>query len=343
VNPKDHSAWLSLTREDPVDRHRQIVDAHHHLHQAGSRKDPYLLEDMLANTRAGHNVTHAVFVEAGTAFLQQGPDFLRSVGETEFVAGEARRSRLSPTRVAAIIAFGDLTVGLGELDEMLDAHEAAGSHLFRGIRYATTWDASPEVYSGGWPGWMDPPPGLMGEERFRRGVARLGEKGYCFEAYLYHHQIPELATLAGFSETMTMILDHTGMPLNVGPYTDREVVRSDWKAGLKQLVAHPNVILKLGGMGMDSWFFGRGWAANERPPGSDEVVECWRDDLRWCIDTFGPSRCMFESNYPTDRATLDYTVIWNAFQKIASVYSDKEQDTLFAGTAARAYGMNLHD
>jgi L-fuconolactonase len=336
-----HSEWINLTQEEPVDPGQQIVDPHHHLHQAGSGKDPYLLEDMLANTRAGHNVTHTVFVEAGTAFRRDGPVALQPVGETEFVASEARRSEQSPTRVAAIIAFGDLTVGDDEVDEMLDAHETAGSGLFRGIRYVTTWDASPAIYSGGWPGWMDPPPGLMAEKRFRRGVARLGQRGYCFEAYLYHPQIPELACLADAFEDITMVLDHSGMPLNVGPYTDRDAVRDEWRKGVRLLVSRPNTIMKLGGMGMDSWFFGAGWAANVRPPGSDEVTEYWGDDLRWCIDTLSPSRCMFESNYPVDRATLDYTVIWNAFQKIASSYSEKERHDLFAGTAARVYGIDL--
>jgi predicted TIM-barrel fold metal-dependent hydrolase len=71
--------------------------------------------------------------------------------------------------------------------------------------------------------------------------------------------------------------------------------------------------------------------------GSDEIVERWGDDIRWCIDTFSPWRCMFESNFPVDRRAVGYTVLWNAFQKIASGYSNDEQNSLFAGTAARVY------
>ena len=84
---------------------------------------------------------------------------------------------------------------------------------------------------------------------------------------------------------------------------------------------------------MDS-VFGMGWSTRERPPGSDEVVQWWGDDIRWCIDTFGPARCMFESNYPVDRMSLGYGVIWNAFQKIASSYTSDEQEDLFVDTAA---------
>lgn len=336
----DRTEWITLTEEEPVDPHRRIIDSHHHLHKPGSGKEPYFLEDLLGFTRAGHNVTHAVFVEAGTGYYDQGPEELRPVGETEFVAREARRSDDSPTRVATIIPFADLTLG-ERLDGVLEAHERAGGGRFRGIRYATTWDASPDIYTGGWPGWMDPPPGLMGEERFRRGVARLGEKSYCFEAYLFHPQLGELGALARAVEGTTIVVDHFGMPLNTGPYKDRDVVREQWRKGMSDVASSPNTVIKIGGMGMDTWFFGAGWATWARPPGSDDVVEWWGDDIRWCIDTFGPSRCMFESNYPVDCAAVGYTVLWNAFQKIAVDYTDIEQDDLFAGTAARAYRIDL--
>jgi len=82
---------------------------------------------------------------------------------------------------------------------------------------------------------------------------------------------------------------------------------------------------------------GTGWSQQGRPPGSDDVVARWQDPIIRCIETFGPSRCMFESNYPVDRQSLGYTVIWNAFQKIAAAYSPAEQDDLFAGTATRVY------
>jgi predicted TIM-barrel fold metal-dependent hydrolase len=340
MSEADPLARIPVTREDAVDPHRQIVDSHHHLHQAGTDKAIYLLDDMLSHTRAGHNVTHTVFVEAGTGFRSGGPETLRPVGETEFVAAQARQSDQCATRVAAIVPFADLTLG-DALDEVLEAHERAGQGRFRGIRHATTWDASPEIYTGGWPGWTDPPPRLMAERRFRRGVALLRKRGYLFEAYLFHPQIPEMASLARSFEDMTMVLDHMGMPLNVGPYRDRDAARAEWKRGLLLLASCPNTTMKLGGMGMDSWFFGAGWSAQERPPGSDQVVNYWGDDIRWCIDTLGPDRCMFESNYPVDQATLDYTVIWNAFQKIAAGYSNEEQNDLFAGTAARVYGIDL--
>jgi predicted TIM-barrel fold metal-dependent hydrolase len=82
-----------------------------------------------------------------------------------------------------------------------------------------------------------------------------------------------------------------------------------------------------------------GWAALDVPPSSEEVVAYWGDDVRFCIDLFGPSRCMFESNFPVDRQALTYPVVWNAFQIVASGYTDAERDDLFSGTATRVYRL----
>ena len=322
--------WLALTREEPLDPRRRIIDAHHHLHESGDYK--YLLADLVADARSAHNVTDTVFVEAMESYRQAGPEALRPVGETEFVAAQARKSDQGATRIAAIVAFADLRLG-DAVEEVLDAHEVAGEGRFRGVRHSTAWDASPDVS----PGYMNPGPGLMADEGFRRGLALLGAKGHSFDAWLYHPQLPQLADLARSVEGTTIVLNHLGVPLNVGPYHDRDAVRAVWRAGMSQLAVAPNAVVKLGGVGMDTYFFRTGWSSWERPPGSDDVVAWWGEDIRWCIDTFGPSRCMFESNYPVDRDAVGYTVLWNAFQKIAAAYSDEEQNQLFAGTAARVY------
>lgn len=326
--------WIDLTREEPFDPRRRIIDAHHHLLDARDKR--YLADDLLANTRAGHDVTDVVFVETLAAYRQEGPARLRPVGETEFVAAQSRRSVPGGTRVSAIIAFADLSLA-DDVDEVLEAHEEAGDGLFRGIRHATTWDASTEVPVG----HARPRRALMAEKDFRRGVERLGELGYCFEAWVYHPQLRELADLAAGVAGTNIVVDHLGAPLNVGPYRDRDAVRSVWRDGLSRLAACPNVTFKLGGVGMDAKLFRTGWSTLPRPPGSDQVVEHWGDDLRWCIDTFGPSRCMFESNYPVDRQSIGYTVLWNGFQKVASVYSDQEQEDLFSRTAARVYRIPI--
>src|SRR4051794_40131573 len=100
-------------REEPVDPRRRIVDPHHHLVADGRHlgaDGQYLLDDLLQDTRAGHNVTHTVFIECDAAYRADGPEALRPVGETEFVAEQARRSDDLDTHIAGIVGYADLTL-----------------------------------------------------------------------------------------------------------------------------------------------------------------------------------------------------------------------------------------
>ena len=84
---------------------------------------------------------------------------------------------------------------------------------------------------------------------------------------------------------------------------------------------------------------GFGWHLADRPPTSDEFVAAQGRYYRHTIECFGPDRCMFESNFPVDRMSISYPVLWNGLKKIAADYSPAEQDALFAGTATRVYGL----
>jgi predicted TIM-barrel fold metal-dependent hydrolase len=106
-----------------------------------------------------------------------------------------------------------------------------------------------------------------------------------------------------------------------------------------ELARFPRVHCKLGGLGMDT--FGSPWLGRPERPTSEEVAATWGPFVRACIDTFGPDRCLFESNFPVDRATVDWVVLWNAFKRISAGYSPAERAELFAGTAARFYGLDL--
>lgn len=327
----DRFEWLSQVHEEAVDPDREIVDPHHHLWDRGG--STYLADQLLDDTTSAHRVTHTVFVECMANYREDGPVHLRPVGETEFVVAEAvKMESRGGTSLAGIVSFADLCLGAAVV-EVLDAHEESGRGLFRGIRYATACDGDSEIK----PAHTKPPPGLMSEAAFLAGAAVLAERGYSFDAWLYHPQLPELTAMARDLPGLTIVLNHLGAPLRIGRYSERyDDVLSEWKKSLTDLAACPNVVLKVGGVGMDS-FFDMGWADRSAPPNSDEVADHWKDPVRWCIDTFTPNRCMFESNYPVDRQTLPYAVLWNSFQKMVADYDDDEQDALFAQTARRVY------
>ena len=85
---------------------------------------------------------------------------------------------------------------------------------------------------------------------------------------------------------------------------------------------------------------GFGWHTAPRPPTSDEFVAAQARYYVHTIECFGPDRCMFESNFPMDRMSLSYRVLYNAFKKIAAPFSPSERDALFHDTAARVYRLD---
>jgi len=50
---------------------------------------------------------------------------------------------------------------------------------------------------------------------------------------------------------------------------------------------------------------------------------------------------MFESNFPVDKGTCSWLVLWNAFKRLASGSSADEKQALFHGNACRIYGLDL--
>ena len=327
----DRHDWLARTVEVALDPHRPIIDPHHHLWDRGG--STYLAAELLADTRASHNVTHTVFVECSSAYDDDSPAHLAPVGETRFVAAQASTAQqLGGTTIAAIVGHVDMCLG-DRVEEVLAAHDAAGGGLFRGIRHGTNLSVHPDVRTG----HHNPTPYLMADPAFRSGVSKLADMGFSFDAWLYFDQMGELADMARAIPECTIILDHLGGPLGVGPHaTARSEMLEVWSTGVAAVASCENIVLKVGGIGMEH-YFGTPWSGLAQPPGSEEVAEYWRDMIHRAIDAFGPDRCMFESNFPVDRQTLPYTVLWNSFQILAAGYSAAEQQALFAGTAANAY------
>ena len=332
----DHAAWLAQVSESALEPELAICDAHHHLWlDEGHTGWPYPLADFHADTMAaagptpGHNVVHSVFLECGAQYRDQGPEHLRPVGETEFVAELAERNAGSGrTDIAAIVGAADLLLG-DAVAEVLEAHELAGRGRFRGVRYIVAQDEAKNLR-------MSTPAGVMQDPRYLEGVRTVGRLGYSYDTMCYHPQIPELVEVARACPDVTIVANHLCGPLGVGPYRDRRAeILAWWRARMSELAACPNVVLKLGGIGMP--MLGLRWDRQERPPTSEELAAPWRDEFRHCIDAFGPSRCLFESNFPVDKRCCSYTVLWNAFKRIAADYSAAEKQQLFHDSAARVY------
>lgn len=322
--------WLALVDEEIVDPDQEIIDPHHHLWPPGGSL-PYDLADLHADTGAGHNIVGTVFVECGASYRADGPEHLRSVGETEFVAERASASGATGAEILGIVASCDLR--RDDLDEVLDAHDAAGDGRFRGIRHAIARETDPALRIPG-----RAPEGLAEDIDFRRGVARLGERGLTYDSWHYHHQNAAFADVARACPGTTMILDHFGTPLGVGRFEGKlDEIFETWKNDIAEIAALPNTIAKIGGLAMPD--NGYGWHRQAQPATSDELVAAQERWYLHTIDCFGPDRCMFESNFPVDRFSINYVSWWNAAKKMASRFDQAERDAMFAGTARRVYRL----
>jgi predicted TIM-barrel fold metal-dependent hydrolase len=324
-------AWLDRLKEPIIEPELPIVDPHHHLWDRGGWR--YLLDELLADTGSGHNIVATVFVQARSMYRETGPAEMRPVGETEFVNGVAAMSAsgsYGKTRAcAAIVGHADLSLG-GRVEPVLTAHLRAGGDRFRGIRHITAWDADSSLLNPAY----SPPPRLMAANNFREGFAVLGRLGLSFDAWLYHPQIDELADLARAFPQTPIVLNHVGGPIGIGAYAGKHVFPG-WAASIKALATCPNVCVKLGGLGMRLGGFG--FHLEAEPPSSAALAATWRPYIETCIEAFGPSRAMFESNFPVDKGSYGYPVFWNACKLMAKGASHAEKADLFAGTAARFY------
>ena len=99
---------------------------------------------------------------------------------------------------------------------------------------------------------------------------------------------------------------------------------------LRQVATHGNVSVKVGGLGMR--YAALGFSERPEPPSSEVVATLCRPYVETCIDAFGASRCMFESNFPVDKVSYSYQVFWNACKRLVSGASPNKKTALFGGT-----------
>ena len=333
--------WLALTSEPILEPEMPICDPHHHFWDFRTARIPYqryLLHELAADINSGQNVRSTVFVEARSMYRTQGPEDMRPVGEVEFVQGLAAASATGmygPGRAAAAIV-GHANLNLGDrVAPVLEALQAASPNRFRGIRHSVTWDPDPAVENTA----AHRIQAQLASDPFQAGARVLARMGLSLEGWLFFHQLPELADFARAVPGLTIILNHIGGLLRDGPYANRdEEVLTTWRSGIAAVAQCPNVNIKLGGIGMPRTGFD--WHFRDAPIGLEELAESMAPFMTYCIEQFGPNRCMFESNFPVDKASSSYNVMYNAFKRLSKAYSVTERADMFHDTAARVYRIN---
>lgn len=322
-------AWLAASREEAIEPGLAMIDAHHHFseHWGG-----YMPEDLLADAH-GHDIRATVYVQCGWQYAGEGPQAVRPVGETTAVLAATREvnRRQQATRVAAaIVGFADLRLG-DAVDDELAAQVAAGEGRFRGIRNSGAYDA--EFRHGVLP---RPMPRLYADPAFRAGYACLARHGLSFDAWIYHPQLEDVLDLAVAFPHIPLIVDHLGGLLGVARYEGRSgSALQEALPWLRRLAECPNVSMKLGGVG--TAVFGFDFTARPAPPSSQVLAEAWKPLMHPVLELFGAQRCLFESNFPVDRSSAGYGVVWNALKRVAAGASTAQKQMLFHDNAVQLY------
>jgi L-fuconolactonase len=341
-------AWIKLTPEDALEPELPICDCHHHLWDYPDSLPEnqlrhkwvrhYMLTDMLQDIGKGHNVRETVVVESRTMYRNYGPKEYRSIGQTEFaqgIAAQAATGLYGHTLVAAgIVGYVDLALG-DAVAPLLEAHLIAGKDRFRGIRNVLTWHSGHEIES------RISGPDFITSPLFLKGFSYLHKYNLSFDTFIFHPQLADMAKLAKAFPGTLIILEHFGGLLGVGPYLNkREEVFPSWKKGIAALKDYPNVIMKMNGLGQ--LLNGFEWNKRTVPPGSEELAKSIKPYFDHCIENFGVNRCMLESNYPVDRISFSYTVLWNAFKRLTKDYTKSEKAALYRDNAVNVYRLPIH-
>ena len=328
--------WLEMLQEEILEPDLPIIDPHHHLWLRSGYT--YFMPELAADLASGHNIVATVFAECHSMYRKDGAKELCSLGETEFVRGQAAMSasgEFGNTR-ACDVMFGNVDLTLGAaVEPILEQHVEASGGRFRGVRLSSGWHADDKV------GNVAKQPHLLVDPRVIDAIAVVDRLDMSLDCWLYHTQLHEVAQVADAFPDLTIILNHVGTPILGGPYRGRtDEVFKEWEAAIGDVSKRGNVFIKLGALPIRM----PGYTGDRTlPPGSEEVAAAWRPWMETCIDAFGPDRSMYESNFPVQKRWCSYQVCWNAFKRISAGASATEKADLFAGAAARAYRIeNTH-
>ncbi|MBP1852765.1 amidohydrolase family protein [Rhizobium halophytocola] len=321
--------WLALTSEEVLAPEQVILDPHHHLWDRPEGR--YRAEELYDDVLSGHDVRASIFVQCRTGYREDLAPALQPVGEVETIRSWCRHQTNYP---AAIVAFADLQLG-DRVRAVLDALAEAGEGLVRGIRNTTAYHPHPAVRSNPQP----PPDGLLRSSAFLDGARIVAEYGLSLDVWAYQTQLDEVFHLAKAVPELTIIVDHCGGPLGVGPYHRGDPnAFAEWREALSRLADLHNTRIKIGGFGLS--VMGYRYAERQTPPLSSELAADWSPFYAECLECFGARRAMFESNFPVDKGQFGYRTLWNAFKRLAGDLSAEEREDLFWRSAAGCYRID---
>lgn len=329
--------WLDQHIEDAILPDLPIIDPHHHLWDAGFGR--YYVEELLKDIKSsGHNVESTVYIMSSSntkIYAKDGPEEFRPLSEIKFATDEAKRADLIPNNHvkvnASIVGSVDLTFGK-KLKPVLEKAINISEGRLKGIRMLLASHQDPRINSGA----VRSDLGLMLHPNFIDGAKCIQNADLSLDFWIYHTQLYEMEQIARALPDLTIILNHVGGPIHLGEYEGKQALtHREWRSAMMRLAKIPNINVKLGGLGMA--VNGAKFHENNNPPNSTQLSNIWKPWIYETLDMFGFDRCMFESNFPVDKGSCSYGVLWNAFKILAKDMSEDEKNKLFKQNASRIY------
>jgi predicted TIM-barrel fold metal-dependent hydrolase len=301
-----------------MDRAIPFVDAHIHLWELSRIGYPWLSPPFDDNGPNGsaEAIAQDYLVEdykadaarwnmVGAVHIDAGARADQALEETSWLESLAESQGL-PTAIVGFAALNDPTV-----EGLLEEH-ACHPHV-RGIRHIVNWHTNPmRTYS---------PSDVTQDDQWWAGYGLLGKYGLSFDLQCYAGQMAGLAPLIERHPEIPVIINHLGMPVT----SDREGV-ARWRYGMRSLAAIRHVSVKLSGLG----FIYRDWSYETVEPFLSEAVEL-----------FGPQRCLFASDTPTDKLFAPFDVYLESYHRFSTQFSLDERHDMFGRNANRVYRLGL--
>ncbi len=290
---------------------------------------PYLPSDLRADWRQHQDrLQGIVHVQAGW----KGKRHIDVVDETRWLES------IDPTGTTIRAIVGAAHLEAPDLGDVLDAHQGASTR-FRGVRDMLA--AHPDEAIVDW----EREPGLVRKPAWREGYALLGKRGVTFDAWMYPHQLDEFGEIVCSHPETKVVLCHLATPIAIaGPYgglgntaQERTRIAEVWKEAIANFASIPHVRFKISGLLMP--IIGLGVEHRDEPMSKQELVDRVGPLIEWAIETIGIDRCMFGSNFPIDKVSVDYATVISGLDALLSTRTDEEKAKFFAGNAREFYAI----
>ena len=165
---------------------------------------------------------------------------------------------------------------------------------------------------------QDEPPELATSPEFVRGVQALAPHAFTMDLCIRQLHFPATISLVEQCPDVQFVLDHLGKPtIQTGAF-------ATWAADMERLAALPNVVVKLSGLLTEA-------APDQR---TFDVLAPW---LRHALDTFGPARCMFGSDWPVLNLGGGFERWIDIVAEVLADLSADDAATVWSGTAEAIY------